>query len=237
MSTLKNIILSNSWLTNLAMYFRRKYLRKKFNIRSHKTSFIGFSVICEGNNRFYRNSTVASCHIGFATYIGVNNHFQKAKIGRYSSIGPDVKCIFGKHPSNTFVSTHPSFYSLNPPVDLKLTEEQLFEEFAHPKDASGKYSIIIGNDVWIGANVSIMDGVTIGDGAIVAANALVNKDVAPYTIVGGVPAKAIKMRFKEEEIEFLTELKWWDKSEEWIKTHAPLFRDISILKNHILNGL
>src|SRR5690606_26547707 len=140
-----------------------------------------------------------------------------------------VKCIFGNHPTSDFVSTHPSFFSLSPPIDLKFSEKQLFEEFSTPKDDSMKYSIIIGHDVWIGANVSILDGVTIGNGAIIAANALVNKDVDPYTIVGGVPAKIIKKRFKEEDIEFLNTLAWWNKPISWISENAKFFDNIEKL--------
>ncbi len=71
-----------------------------------------------------------------------------------------------------------------------------------------------------------MDGVKIGDGAIVAANALVVKDVEPYTIVGGVPAKVIKKRFSEEETAFLTEFRWWDRPEAWIRENAHLFKNV-----------
>lgn len=73
-----------------------------------------------------------------------------------------------------------------------------------------KGDINIGNDVWIGYNATIMAGVTIGDGAIVATNAMVIKDVEPYSIVGGNPAKEIKKRFPEETIEELLQLKWWN---------------------------
>lgn len=73
-----------------------------------------------------------------------------------------------------------------------------------------KGDIIIGNDVWIGYNATIMAGVTIGDGAIIATNATVVKDVAPYTIVGGNPAREIKRRFPEETIARLLQLRWWD---------------------------
>jgi len=73
-----------------------------------------------------------------------------------------------------------------------------------------KGNTVVGNDVWIGYNATIMGGVTIGDGAIIAANATVVKDVAPYSIVGGNPAKEIRKRFCEEEIKKLLELKWWD---------------------------
>ena len=79
-----------------------------------------------------------------------------------------------------------------------------------------KGDIIIGNDVWIGYEAVIMAGVTIGDGAIIGARAVVTKDVSPYTIVGGIPAKSIRKRYSEETIDLLTELKWWDWPEERI---------------------
>ncbi|MDF1694821.1 MAG: CatB-related O-acetyltransferase [Saprospiraceae bacterium] len=79
-----------------------------------------------------------------------------------------------------------------------------------------KGDTIIGNDVWIGYNATILAGVKIGDGAIIATNATVTKDVEPYTIVGGNPAKEIRKRFSEDEIDRLLKLKWWDKSIEWI---------------------
>lgn len=73
-----------------------------------------------------------------------------------------------------------------------------------------KGDTIVGNDVWIGSNATIMPGVHIGDGAIIATNTTVTKDVAPYTVVGGNPGKEIRKRFSEEKIEELLELKWWD---------------------------
>lgn len=78
------------------------------------------------------------------------------------------------------------------------------------KTYPNKGDIIIGNDVWLGYNATIMAGVTIGDGAIIAANSTIIKDVEPYSIVGGNPAKEIKKRFSEEKISKLLELKWWD---------------------------
>jgi tetrahydrodipicolinate N-succinyltransferase len=90
----------------------------------------------------------------------------------------------------------------------------LFDEI-HP--------VIIGNDVWIGANAVILDKVKIGDGAVIAAGAIVSKDVKPYTIVGGIPAKPIKKRFSEEEIEKLLEFKWWEKDIRWIRENYELF--------------
>lgn len=80
-----------------------------------------------------------------------------------------------------------------------------------------KGDIVIGNDVWIGYDAVIMAGVTIGDGAIIGTKAVVTKDVAPYSIVGGVPAKEIRKRFAPEVIKRLQEIQWWDWPEEKIR--------------------
>ena len=89
-----------------------------------------------------------------------------------------------------------------------------------------KGDIVIGNDVWIGYEAVVMAGVHIGDGAIIASRAVVTKDVPPYTIVGGTPAKKIRMRFDEDTIVQLQELKWWDWSTDKIAHYLP----------HIMNG-
>ena len=82
--------------------------------------------------------------------------------------------------------------------------------------------ITIGNDVWIAANVKIKQGVTIGDGAILATECFVTKDVPPYAMVGGNPAKIIRYRFTEKQIADLLEIKWWDWSDDKIKETVPL---------------
>ena len=82
-----------------------------------------------------------------------------------------------------------------------------------------KGDIVVGNDVWIGYEAVILSGVTIGDGAIVAARAVVTKDVPPYAIVGGVPAKIIRPRFPEDVIKRLQSLRWWDWPEEKLQLH------------------
>ena len=87
--------------------------------------------------------------------------------------------------------------------------------------------------MWLGYGTKILEGVTVGDGAVVAAGAVVTKDVPPYAIVGGVPAKVIKYRFSEEDIEYLLKLRWWDKAEEWIKVHAEYFENIELLKEKV----
>ena len=95
-----------------------------------------------------------------------------------------------------------------------------------------KGDIVIGNDVWIGYEAIILSGVTIGDGAIIASRAVVTEDVLPYTIVGGVPAKAIRKRFSEQTISHLLKIKWWDWTKERIAQNIDAIQsgNITLLK-------
>ena len=94
-----------------------------------------------------------------------------------------------------------------------------FDGVGHPQT---KGDVIIGNDVWIGSNVTIMSGVKIGDGACIASHSVVTKNVEPYTVVGGNPAKVIKKRFNNDVINKLLELKWWDKEDDEINSLIPI---------------
>jgi len=226
-NSFKKFILSNRIMLRLAMYFRHLKLKKQKKAVIGKNVLTSFSSRLEGNNYLGNNTTLIGTELGFASYISENSFFSNTKIGKYCSIGPNVKCILGRHPSQNFVSTHPAFFSVRKQAGFTFVKEQLFEEFPKPLIADTNFTISIGNDVWIGANVSILDGVTIGDGAIVASNALVNKDIPPYMIYGGVPAKLIKPRFSEEHSKFLQNLKWWDNDFDWIKKNAKSFVDIT----------
>jgi acetyltransferase-like isoleucine patch superfamily enzyme len=111
------------------------------------------------------------------------------------------------------VTTHPAFFLRNTPLVKTFAENDLHE-------ASKKS--FIGHDVWIGEGVIVIDGIKIGTGAIVAAGAVVVKDVEPYSVVGGVPAKHIKYRFDSETITILQNSEWWNFSEEWFENNAEL---------------
>ena len=133
----------------------------------------------------------------------VKYHFNfvddKLIIGKFCMIASDVKFIMnGANHLTKSLSTYPFAIFGNG-----------WEHAMDGKTYPQKGDINIGNDVWIGYNATIMAGVTIGDGAIIATNATVIKDVAPYSIVGGNPAKEIKKRFSEDTISKLLELKWW----------------------------
>ena len=171
------------------------------------------------------HSRVYDSTLGYAADISENSFIDCVKIGRYTTMGPDVKVITGQHPTNTIVSTFPAFYSSHAQLGFTFVDEDLIEEIRFA-DPDNRYKVIIGNDAWIGSYVRIMEGVTIGDGAIVAAGALVTKDVPPYAIVAGVPARIIRYRFTEDQIDFLRQLKWWEKDSDWLKKHAKLFSNI-----------
>lgn len=184
----------------------------------------------EGNNSLQTNTRVYNSKVGKCTYISTNSLISNTKIGRYSSIGNWVSIGIGRHPTN-FVSTHPLFHSSLVSKSLGFEPyKNVDEKFeTHKKLMSGFY-VEIGSDVWIGDRVLIMDGIKIGDGAVIGAGSIVNKDIEPYEVVAGVPARHIKYRFQKSEIEFLISLKWWEKDQEWIKKNANLFSDISNFK-------
>lgn len=201
-------------------------LLKNKNVKISKGANVTVSSSFEGHNFIGSNSSFTG-KMGTGSYIGSNCHIS-AKIGRFCSVSDNVTTVNGLHPTKDFVSTHPAFYSPTNNTGLSFTEESRFQEFAYADEKAG-LAVEIGNDVWIGYGVTILAGVKIGDGAIVAAGAVVTKDVEPYAIVGGVPAKAIKYRFSEEEIEELLKLRWWDKDLDWLKANAEKFSSVKEL--------
>lgn len=144
----------------------------------------------------------------------VKYHFDftgdKLKIGKFCMIASGVTFIMnGANHLTDSISTYPFAIFGN-------GWENAMEGKAYPQ----KGDTIIGNDVWIGYKATIMAGVTIGDGAIIATGAIVTKDVAPYTVVGGNPAKELKKRFSEKQIEKLLKIQWWNWDIEKITKHV-----------------
>lgn len=136
----------------------------------------------------------------------------KIKIGRFTSIAQNV-----------------TIQQFNHNMKLPSTYAMQFHFFSHnfKDDVVSKGDVIIGEDVWIGSNVVILSGVKIGRGAVVAAGSIVTKDVEPYSIVGGVPSKKIKMRFSDAAIQNLEESKWWTWSKDEIKNNKDfLTKDV-----------
>lgn len=209
------------------MYYVAKYRRRR--VRIGKRCIIGgLKTVFEGNNVIGDN-TLFSGFLGYGSYIGKNANIE-AYIGRFCSIGSGIETVLGNHPSRDFVSTHPAFFSTKKQAGFTYVEKCIFDEVSYAKGT--KYPVIIGNDVWIGQGCKLLNGITIGDGAIIAAGAVVTKDVEPYTIVGGIPAKVIRRRFSSEDIDFLVRFAWWNKPINWIEEHASLFSNIDRLKKY-----
>lgn len=212
--------------------FRIKYI---FSLKKRDV-IVGSSIIfynqcqIEGNNRLGKDSLLDNFKLGRGSYVGEKCNFRNVEIGRFCSVGSEVKNIIGRHPVSTFVSTHPAFFSLAKQAGFTYVKEQKFKEKEYNKRGR---CLTIGNDVWIGDNVIFLDGITVGDGAVIGAGALVTQDVEPYSISVGVPAKRIKYRFDKSDIEFLLEFKWWEKELDWIEENCDSFQDIQRLKQVI----
>lgn len=154
--------------------------------------------------------------IGDYSYVAGNSRIRNAEIGKFCSIGPNFCCGLGFHPVNG-ISTAPMFFSQAKQNGITLSSEDKVSESVHA---------IIGNDVFIGANVTVLDGVRIADGAVIGAGAVVVEDVPPYAVAVGVPARVVKYRFDEATIRALLAKQWWNGPEEELKRVERDFWDV-----------
>lgn len=145
--------------------------------------------------------------VGFMSYLGKGSEvYGPALIGRFCSIAPDVVIGPTNHPLDT-LSTHLICFKNNGPFG----NSDIFKQWVGGEPIKkNKVRTEIGHDVWIGRNVTIMRGVKIGSGSVIAAGSVVTKDVQPYSIIGGVPGKLIKMRFDKNVIDKLLAIEWWN---------------------------
>ena len=224
-------------IEELIMFTKIKRLYKIIRIKSKtnhvyiaKNANFSYRTIFEGYNKVGKNSWLDG-KIGIGSYIGENSLIE-GSVGRYCSISHKVTVLTGNHPSHKFVSTSPSFFSVSGQNGKIFVSENKFEEKKYA-DINNKYGIIVGNDVWIGYGATIIGGVKIGDGAIIGANAFVNSDVEPYSIMVGQPAKKIGYRFNQRQIEMLETIKWWNKSDKWLDDHCDYFQDIDYFLNRV----
>lgn len=177
----------------------KKFIRDMLTVaKSNYFKSLNKSSIFSEKSILFDKIVISNSRIGSYTYFAGKGRINNAIIGSYCSIADGVKIGLGLHPLD-WISTHPATYSKNTIFPYRhFSRNDNFTEFK---------PVNIGNDVWLGANVIIMDGVTIGDGAVIAAGSIVTKDVTSYAIAVGVPAKTIKYRVEPKSIE---SKKWWE---------------------------
>lgn len=232
MTKLLAIIKKLPVLSNLLLYLwqkRHNGKKVKFWYSTHISYRCGF----EGMNMVGPHTDFFGS-LGYGSYIG-GGGMVSAEVGRFTSIGPNCRYINATHAYKApFATTCPLFFSKsngNNPQGKTFATEQMIEEFKF-YDKARELVNKIGNDCWFGSNVTLIGGVEIHDGAVVLANAVVTKDVPPYAIVGGVPAKVIGYRYDDETIQFLQKTKWWNNQPEWFEKNWRLLNDVEALKKY-----
>ena len=203
---------------NAIVYLRRAILRRR-HLSNGNVLGVGVAlgkgvslagVTMKSHSSVARGASLEASRVGEYSSIGRHTKITHTDIGRYCAVSWDCTINAISHPyRNLTISAFPYV----PHVGNFVSER---------KQAYRR--VVIGNDVWIGANSVIMPGIAIGNGAIVGAGAVVTRDVPDYAIVAGVPAKVIGSRFSEDVVEKLLHLKWWDLDPAIIKAHIELFQ-------------
>lgn len=187
-------------------------------VKSQKAKFKA-----SGKVKIYPPYFFNDVQVGDYTIIQRDCHINNAVIGKFSSIGPGFSCGMGIHPTDG-ISSNAMFYSTSKLNGFSLTKKTKIIE---------NKKVIIGNDVYIGLNVTVLDGASIGDGAMIGAGAVVTKDIPPYAIAVGVPAKVVKCRFNEKQITELLKIEWWNFDIDKLHEVEKSFFDIDkFIENH-----
>lgn len=168
------------------------------------------------NARVYAPFFLHGVEVGAYSYVAKNSNITNCSIGKFCSIGPNFCCGLGIHPTNG-ISTAPMFYSSSKVNGTTLVDRAKIEESKHTT---------IGNDVFIGANVTMLDGVTIGDGAVIGAGAVVSKDIPPYAIAVGCPIRIVKYRMTDRQISAMQRIQWWNWDSDRLQEVEKMFEDI-----------
>lgn len=176
-----------------------------FGVRCSTLACFGGSATLETPVALTAARLEGDCSIGHLSYLGRGTTLTKAVVGRYCAIAPRVEIGPSEHPTD-WLSVHPFQYG----GTRHFLGDPAYDGIVGPSRYAGnEAATVIGNDVWIGEGAFIRKGVRIGDGAVVAARAVVAGDVAPYSVVAGVPARPVRWRFDAPTVAALLELQWW----------------------------
>jgi acetyltransferase-like isoleucine patch superfamily enzyme len=201
-----------------SLYGRRSPFDKRYLSLGAQVSngaHIDVNSTIDKNVALFDGATLINSSVGAFSYIQSDSIIVNASIGKFCSIAGDVKIGMAEHPLN-WVSTSPIFYDMSQPLPMALTEEK--NHFGQQIQTS------IGSDVWIGQGVIVKSGVSISVGSVIGAGAVVTKDVAPYSIVVGNPARPIRQRFGQEMCDALSISKWWELDSEILRELSVFFK-------------
>lgn len=208
------------------VHYLKGIAKNLFNPRISIFAIVSANANIDKTVCIYRGVKVNKASIGAYTYIAAHTEIENANIGKFCSIADHCRIGMGAHTLKC-LSTSPLFTQKRNGCQTVWTEKNVGDK------TLAENTVYVGNDVWIGSHVLINGGVTIGNGAVIGAGAVVVKNVPPYAVMGGVPAKVIRYRFSEDMIAKLEEIHWWNMSEDFLKSKIDVFQNENISMDDI----